>query len=110
MDLKDYIENDFLLDLVKSESKKLYQELKQNRLEVILIPAPYQTHSCHMIRAVDSQNPDWYREIFSRDESIKRQHSLQALKRISNGDVDLRFKYHRLFLDLIMRRIEEDYD
>lgn len=108
MQPKDYIENDFLLDIVKSEAKQLYKELKSNRLHVILVPAPYPMHSTHMIRAINGQNPEWYRDIFSRDEAIKRQHSLQALKRISNGDIDLRFKYHRLYLDLIVRRIDSD--
>ncbi len=106
--LEDNLKNDFLFDIIKMEAKEMYEELKRNRLEVILVPAPDPKHTGHMIRAVDGQNPSWYQKIFGQDESIKRQHSLKALKRISSGDVNLSFKYHRLYLNLIMDRLREE--
>lgn len=100
-------ENPFLVDLVKLEARDMLQELKSNRLKVVLLPAPDPQFEGHSIRQSIEWNVDWYRTIFERDESIKRQHSITALKRISKGDILYQSKYHNLFLEIILNRIGE---
>ncbi len=48
-----------------SQADYLYDDLVENRLEVILVPPPDLRFSGHMIRAVVNQNPAWYRHLYS---------------------------------------------
>ena len=63
-------------------AKFLSQELKNNRLKVILIPAPDPKHYGHKIRAVENTNPEWYRELYQHHKHFRRDRSLNSLQRI----------------------------
>lgn len=65
-------------------AETLYQDLEQNRLEVILIPAPRPAYFGHMVRVADNENPEWYRELFKKYfPNFRRDRSLRSLQRIA---------------------------
>lgn len=49
----------------EGEANYLFDDLRWNRLTVILVPAPYPMHQSHMIRATVSKNPEWYRDLYA---------------------------------------------
>ena len=51
-------------DIFSIEAEYLLNDLKQRKLEVILVPAPEPKHTGHEIRAVANQNPGWYQELY----------------------------------------------
>ena len=95
------------------EADFLYQDLRANRLEVILVPAPEPKHCGHMIRAVANRNPDWYRELYSTHSHFRRDLSLRALDRIRmQKDRPFRinpFKYDAIYRGLIHDRLIEGH-
>ncbi len=76
-------------------SLDLLDELESSYLEVVLIPAPERKHAEHYIRAVQSQNAQWYRKfceeyVSNRKGSklrtrIKRRATIKALEKLANG-------------------------
>lgn len=77
--------------------KDMLNELVNNALVVVLLPAPEQRHTGHMVRAVEQQNANWYREFCADHEEyragyekpktiIKRQDTINALYRVLDGD------------------------
>lgn len=79
------------------DAKMMLDELLSSELSVILIPAPEPKHSGHQIRAVESQNCQWYREFCSLYASqlkrktrfntkIKRELTINALTKIIGGN------------------------
>jgi len=91
----------------------LYNYLKSNYLEVILIPAPRPNHSTHKIRAIQNQNPNWYRELYWSSKHFRRDLSLRALDRILKQEdgtyrVSL-FKYDSIYRELIHDRLIKGY-
>lgn len=91
----------------------LYKDLESNSLEVILIPAPIQIHPSHKIRAVQNQNPEWYRELYWSIKHFRRDLSLRALDRIrKQEDRAYRvspFKYDSIYRELIHSRLIKGY-
>jgi hypothetical protein len=78
---------------------ELLIELESSRLEVVLIPAPEQRHSCHSVRAVQESNAEWYQKMCKRhlrrrkryskpDTLINRAHTIKALERVMEGRID----------------------
>ena len=64
------------------------RELDESRLDVVLVPAPRQTHEGHCIRAVQDRNPAWYQEFALRGRCwVKRARVVRALLRIAAGYV-----------------------
>lgn len=94
-------------------AKFLYNDLKSNRLEVILIPAPKPMHRSHMIRAVQNQNPEWYRDLYWSIPHFRRDRSLRALDRIRKQEDRLfrvlPFKYDSIYRELIHNRLIEGF-
>lgn len=106
---------------IKSELREtaayMARELEENRLVVVLIPAPIKKHPGHKIRAVESRNPAWYREFCAAhqtsrsiprktlkpDTMIKRNHTIAALHRLANG------KNNSPYTERLLP-IVEDYD
>lgn len=93
------------------EAKYLHDELEQNMLTVVLIPAPEPKHVNHMIRAAVSQNPYWYRELYHSNRHFRRDRSLRALDRIRKMQ-DRKFniapyKYDMMYRELIRERLVE---
>jgi hypothetical protein len=96
---------DLLQFYFRRTAQELRDELENNGLEVVLIPAPEPKFSGHMIRAVDSHNPVWYRELYSEYAHFRRDRSLNALNRIIDGFdrpfVCSPFKYDSIYRELI---------
>jgi hypothetical protein len=67
------------------EARFLKERLKFEGLVVVLAPAPRPMFSGHMIRVVENQNPEWYREFIKKYGRIERCLSISALERISLG-------------------------
>lgn len=99
-------------------------ELESNRLEVFLMPAPAPAFPGHQIRAVESQNPEWYRYLCRQyqsnrnsrkgkhkkhgDTKIKRRHILYILQHLADGKtVDSKYKK---FLISIAKKMEEEFE
>lgn len=66
------------------------EQLDDEWLEVILIPAPRPQHRGHMIRVAVRHNPDWYRYMVSarRNPGRLRQRTVRALQRLVGGWFD----------------------
>ena len=66
-------------------------DLKDQNLEVVLVPAPEKKHRDHKIRMVTNHNPAWYKEMAGRRDSAKhgcgslRFRVIRALKRLRAG-------------------------
>lgn len=59
------------------------QDLEENFLSVVLVPAPVSRFSGHMVREVESRNPEWYQEYVSgRWHTAKRIRIERALLRV----------------------------
>lgn len=83
---------------VRDNAAAMRLELEARRLSVVLIPAPFGGPD-RKIRAVEEQNPGWYRDFCAAFETnrsqprhgrkpdtlIKRRHTLRALKEIEGG-------------------------
>ena len=92
------------------EAKSLLDELENNRLTVILIPAPSPQHTSHMIRYIENQNPDWYKNLYHSHSGFRRDLSLRALDRIKREE-DRHFrigpyKYDSIYRELIQNRLK----
>ena len=90
----------------------LYQELRNNQLKVILIPAPEQKHFEHKIRAVESQNPEWYRVLYQQYLHFRRDRSLDSLQRIGRKrDYSASYSsYDFRYRTLILEQLVEGYE
>ena len=92
---------------------ELLAELESTRLDVVLVPAPDQRHSGHMIRVAQEGNCEWYRSLcdeyqssrrrrsFKSDTKIKRAHTVRALERIIAGS------YEGAYAERLMPYVEE---
>jgi hypothetical protein len=65
--------------------ENMLASLKHNKLTVKLVPAPEPKHPMHRIRVVESQNPEWYRELCARHPVVKRQDIERILCRLVAG-------------------------
>ncbi|MEK6913559.1 MAG: hypothetical protein AABW47_02710 [Nanoarchaeota archaeon] len=107
----------FPRELFIEEGKILYDELLNNGLEVVLIPAPVEQHSSHKIRFAQSHNPDWYSRIYSFHNRGKRQLFEKSLWRIANrldGDLNTGiskppYSYDAAFRQMIYSRFVDGY-
>lgn len=105
---KENLEDSFLLDVIRLEAKDLLKELKENKLEVILIPAPEQKFEGHMIRVSQNRNPDWYVRLYnSSKESLKRNWTIQSLSKIAENKIRWNSKYDIMLLEMIYERLLE---
>jgi hypothetical protein len=107
----------------------MLRQLKNERLDVVLVAAPDARHSEHKIRTVQNENPWWYRELCSRhtksrsdkrkrgnhslhDTRIGRKRTMQTLTTLSSGGVAVSI-YANELLDLAREqeeiwRVEEE--
>ncbi len=110
IEFKNILEdNDFLKEVVSLEAKELLQDLKNNYLHVILIPAPDPQFTEHRIRKSDGQNIKWYRDLYwSSGETWKRNHTIKFLKRMSEGIFNYDSLYVQKLLGLILNRLKVD--
>lgn len=106
----------FVDDVFIATAKQMHDELASTRLEVTLIPAPTPQHEHHMVRAVCSQNPAWYRQLCAMypkhrstprrgrkpDTAIKRAHVLRALNELASGRCETTYAYR--LLPFVMRK------
>ena len=96
------------------EAKFLHSDLKQNKLSVVLVPAPYERFEGHKIRVVNSRNPEWYSEMHGQYSHFRRDRSLRALNRLRSAE-DNPFqinpwKYDMRYRELIFERLVEGYE
>lgn len=75
-------------------------ELREQKLEVVLVPAPDPKHHCHYIRVVENRPPVWFSEFAHhymrsskraprpRPNFIKRRETMRALESIAAGKTD----------------------
>ncbi|VVB83168.1 Uncharacterised protein [uncultured archaeon] len=107
----------FPRELFIEEGARLYDELLNRGLEVVLIPAPIEQHSNHKIRFAQSHNPDWYYSIYAIHNRGKRKLFEKSLWRITNRlDMDLdtrspkpKYSYDTAFRQLIYSRFVDGY-
>ena len=95
------------------EANFLFNDLTDNPLTILLVPAPDPAHSGHMIRYVENENPSWYRGLYHSHNSFRRDLSLRALNRIKKEeDRPFKispFKYDSIYRELIHERLTEPY-
>lgn len=94
-------------ELFKEEACNLLFELKENYLDVQLVPAPESRFEGHCIRVACKQNPKWYRRLYH--ENFKRHRFIKALKRIRDGKI-LNTYYENVALKLILDRLKRGYE
>ena len=102
------------------EAERLYSDLRENRLKVVLVPARVERYEGHMIRAVESKNPEWYRELYRATPHLKRRRTLNSLERIARtqdlpycdrrGAVSPHGSYDTRYRELIRERLTGGYD
>lgn len=86
------------------EAEFLHYELTNNKLKVVLIPAPSPRHACHMIRFAESHNPYWYGSIYYSHSRGKRKSFENSLLRlINNNDQDFNPKTNQYMYDTVFR-------
>lgn len=102
----------------------LLGELKENKLQVVLTPAPEPKHENHMVRKVESSNPEWYSVLYEQEKYFRRERVVCALQRISQfkdrhykkyGDsvpdrFKIKYKYDSILRDLVFERLTKGYD
>ena len=96
------------------EAKFLHNDLKQNKLSVSLIDAPYPRFEGHKIRVVNSRNPEWYSSMYQSYFHFRRDRSLRALDRLRKSE-DNPFKinpwkYDMRFREEILERLAQGYE
>jgi len=107
----------FPRELFIEEGTRLYEELLNNRLEIVLVSAPIQKHTNHKIRSVQLHNPEWYSQIYSAHNRGKRKMLEKSLWRIVNRlDKDFNtgaskppYSYDAAFRSLIYSRFVDGY-
>ncbi len=57
---------------LRSAVEIMLEQLRVERLEVGLVPAPEQQHMVHCVRAVLCANPSWYRELAATYQRHRR--------------------------------------
>ena len=96
------------------EAKFLHSNLKQNKLSVSLIDAPYQRFEGHKITIVNVINPESYSSMYQRYFHFRRDRSLNALERLRKSeDNPFRinpYKYDMRFREEIFERLIEGYE
>ena len=104
------------------EAGRLYSDLLENRLKVVLVHPEQglERYEGQMIRAVESKNPSWYRELYQATPHLKRTRTLKALGRISQvrdlpyrdqrGAVSPYGSYDTRYRELIKERLTEGYE
>ncbi|MFB6089079.1 MAG: hypothetical protein ABEK36_04845 [Candidatus Aenigmatarchaeota archaeon] len=105
------------------EAKKMLDELENNRLEVTLYDAPRKRYPGHKIRVAENHPPDWYRDIFHKNElNYRRDRTTRALERImmrndppfqednTSSAVPCRFKYVSDMRRIIHRRLTKKWE
>jgi len=102
----------------------LLYELKENKLHVVLTPAPEPKHDNHMVRTVESSNPEWYSVLHEQYQYFRRERVVCALQRISKfkdrpyREYDypvpdrfrIKYKYDSVLRELIFERLIKGYD
>lgn len=95
----------------RMEAKYLLSELKRCKMNVVLIPAPYQRFEGHMIRQAQGQNPAWYSALFWSDEhNFRRWRVLRALDRFLKGKDRMNNSYDNRLRQLIYGRLTQGYE
>lgn len=102
------------------EAERLYSDLLANQLRVVLVPARVERYEGHMIRAVESKNPGWYRELYQSTPYLKRRRTLNSLERIARtqdlpysdrrGAVSPHGSYDTRYRELIRERLTKGYE
>ncbi len=96
----------FPRELFIQEGEFLYNELVNNNLKVILIPAPEQKHADHKIRSASSHNPSWYFSVYNSHNRGKRKLLEKSLWRIVNSlDMNFNPKNNKYSYDTSFRQI-----
>lgn len=95
--------NKFLIDLIKFEAERMIEDLNANQMSVVLVPAPEQRHSGHMVRVVESRPPEWYMDLYQIKgrKTFKRHRFMDALGRIKKGIFKLAWPYDVIALEYI---------
>ena len=102
------------------QAQYLYDDLAANKLHVVLVPAPAPMHYGHMVRRVETLNPEWYSALYAENPHFRRDRSFSALERIIDktdgaftdancGIVSYKFHYDRVYRKLIYQRLTQGY-
>lgn len=78
----------FATEEEREKAREMLRDLEENYLKVGLVPAKAQNFEGHMVRAVENENPEWYREFVKvTNYQVKRLRVIRALKRVIAGRV-----------------------
>src|SRR5690349_18418617 len=83
--------------LTQKKAKELYNDLLENKQEIVLIPAPEPRHSEHKIRVVQNRPPKWFSKFVNQftkstkkyprvRPKVYRREVLIGLSKLSNGE------------------------
>jgi len=97
----------------------MYNELLECKQEVVLIPAPEQTHSEHKIRVCQNRPPKWFTEFVNQYQKVSktypkarpkvyRKEVLNALLALNRGE-NKTINSNRL-LQFINKKISDEID
>jgi len=93
-------------------ASKALSSLEQERLRVVLVPAPYRSFDGHCIRVAESRNPKWYRKFgkrYWRGKRLfyfKRSRVENALRRVCEVKIVRRNAYEVEILSFLKERKE----
>ncbi|NCC70832.1 hypothetical protein EOM09_04570 [bacterium] len=97
-----------------SEAEYLFEDLRNNKLKIVLIPAPRKIHQMHMIRVLENPNPFWYKELYSSNNHFRRDRSIKSLIRIIEKKdkefKNIKYKYDFVYRELIHDRLINGFD
>ena len=107
-------------NVFSKQARFLYDDLAANKLHVVLVPAPDPRHYSHMIRRVETLNPEWYSDLYEQNPHFRRDRSFSALERIMQksdgaftntncGVVSYKFHYDTVYRKLIFHCLTEGY-
>lgn len=119
--IKD-LDSEQIQDIFSEHAGKLYQDLRKNKLEVVLADPPEPRFEGHKIRQVENENPQWYKDLFHSIPNFNRNRSERALDRIVEKEdkafeistdssvVPYRYKFDTIYRDFIFKRLVKGFE
>jgi hypothetical protein len=103
-----------IVEIFKNKAEFFLEELMHQKLEVILIDAPYSQYEGHKIRAVVNENPKWYKHLYRKYyPNFRRDRTLKSLKRLAElkdkNFVKRKYKYDAIFREFIYEILINGY-
>jgi len=68
------------------DAATLQRDLLENKLYVVLVPAPRPNYGGHMIRQAETSNPEWYSKLYENHKHFSRTRAESAITKICMGE------------------------